>query len=136
MGKKVLVVDDSFMMRTLIKDILKADEDLEVVGEANNGAEALEKVQALSPQVILLDIEMPNMDGLEFMKRMKLLNNKAKIVVISSVALPGTPQAAEAKKLGALEIIPKPSGAMSLDLKAKKGSEIVKVTRRAAGLLG
>jgi two-component system chemotaxis response regulator CheB len=135
MAKKVLIVDDSFMMRTLIKDIIKVDPELEVVGEAADGKIALEKVKELSPHVILLDIEMPNMDGIEFMQHLKPIS-KAKVVVISSVALPGTPKAKEVTQLGAVEIIGKPSGAMSLDLKAKKGSDIAKATRRAAGLLG
>lgn len=133
MAKNILVVDDSFVMRTLMKDILSADKELKVVGEAANGAEALEKAKALSPDVIMLDIEMPGMDGIEAMKRLKLIS-PAKVVIVSSVAQTGSPQAAEARRLGAFDIIAKPSGAMSLDLKAKKGSDIVKTARRAAGL--
>ncbi len=130
---KVLVVDDSFVMRTLIKDIISSDPDLQVVGEAANGSDALEKVRLLSPDVLLLDIEMPGMDGIECMKRLKLIS-PCKIVVVSSVAQVGSPQAMEARRLGAVDVISKPSGALSLDLKAKKGSDIVTVSRRAAGL--
>ena len=133
MAKKILIVDDSFVMRTLMKDILSADSDLKVVGEAANGSEALEKAKALSPDVIMLDIEMPGMDGIEAMKRLKLIS-PAKVVIVSSVAQTGSPQATEARRLGAFDIIAKPSGAMSLDLKTKKGSDIVKTARRAAGL--
>lgn len=133
MAKKVLVVDDSFVMRTLMKDILSADPDLQVVGEGANGNEALEKAKALSPDVIMLDIEMPGMDGIEALKRLKLVST-AKVVIVSSVAQTGSPQAMEARRLGAFDIIAKPSGAMSLDLKAKKGSDIVKTARRAVGL--
>lgn len=133
MAKKVLVVDDSFVMRTLMKDILKADPDLEVVGEAGNGNEAIDKAKALSPDIILLDIEMPGMDGIEAMKRLKLVS-RAKVIIVSSVAQTGSPQAMEARRLGAFDIIAKPSGAMSLDLKAKKGSDIVTTARRAVGL--
>ena len=67
MTKKILVVDDSFVMRTLIKDILSVDSELQVVGEAVNGIETLEKVRQLQPDVVLLDIEMPGMDGIECM---------------------------------------------------------------------
>lgn len=133
MAKKVLVVDDSFVMRTLMKDIFKADDELEVVGEAANGLEAIEKAKALSPDVIMLDIEMPGMDGIEAMKRLKLVS-RAKVIIVSSVAQTGSPQAMEARRLGAFDIIAKPSGAMSLDLKAKKGSDIVITARRAVGL--
>ena len=131
--KKVLVVDDSFVMRTLIKDIVSSDPDLEVVGDAANGKLALEAAKKLNPNVILLDIEMPEMDGLECLKRLKLLS-AAKVIIISSVAQTGSPQALQARRDGAADVIAKPSGAMSLDLAAKKGHEIVKAVRRAAGL--
>lgn len=135
MTKSVLVVDDSFVMRTLIKDIVSSDTDLKVVGEAANGMEALEKVKALSPDVILLDIEMPGMDGIECLKRLKLIS-PARVVVVSSVAQTGSVQAMEARRLGVFDVISKPSGALSLDLKSKKGSDIVKTVRKAVGLPG
>lgn len=133
MSKKILVVDDSFMMRTLITDIVSADPDLKVIGDAENGKIALEKAKALTPDVILMDIEMPEMSGLEALKRLTLVS-KAKVIIISSVAQVGSPQAIEARKLGAFAVIPKPSGSMSLDIAQKKGSEIVQTARRAAGL--
>jgi two-component system chemotaxis response regulator CheB len=133
MTKKIMVVDDSFVMRTLIKDILSADPELQVVGEAANGTEALEKVKELQPDVMLLDIEMPGMDGIECLKRLKLVS-ACKVVIVSSVAQVGSSQSVEARKLGVIDVISKPSGALSLDLKAKKGSDIVKISRRAAGL--
>jgi len=130
---KVMVVDDSFVMRTLIKDIVSSDSDLKVVGEAANGAEALEVAKKCSPDVVLLDIEMPTMNGLECLKRMKLVST-AKVIIISSVAQVGSPQTMEARRNGAFDVITKPSGAMSLDLKAKKGHDIVKAVRKAVGL--
>ncbi len=133
MPKTIIVVDDSFVMRTLIKDILSVDPDLQVVGEAANGIETLEKVRQLQPDLLLLDIEMPGMDGIECLKRLKLLS-PCKVVIVSSVAQAGSQQAMESRKLGAFDVISKPSGALSLDLKAKKGSDIVKISRRAVGL--
>lgn len=134
MAKKVLVVDDSFVMRTVIKDIVKADPDLEVVGDAGNGLLALTAAKELKPDVILLDIEMPEMDGLECLKRLKLVS-AAKVIIVSSVAQTGSPQALQARRDGAADVIAKPSGAMSLDLGQKKGHDIVKAVRKAAGLL-
>lgn len=133
MSKTVLIVDDSFMMRTLVKDIVAADPELKVVGDAENGKVALDKVKELKPDAVLLDIEMPEMDGLEALKRMSLIS-KAKVIILSSVAQVGSPQAMEARKLGAFAVIPKPSGSMSLDIAQKKGSEIVQTLRKAVGL--
>ena len=82
---------------------------------------------------IVLDLEMPEMSGIEMLKRLALLG-KAKVVVVSSVGQTGSPQAMEARRLGAVDVIAKPSGAMSLDLQAKKGHEIVQALRRALGL--
>lgn len=130
---KVLVVDDSFVMRSLVKKIIEADADLKIVGEAGNGQEALDQIPGTAPDIVLLDIEMPVMDGLECLKRLRL-QSRAKVIILSSVAQVGSPQAMEARKQGAFEIIAKPSGAMSLDLAAKKGHDIVKACRRAAGL--
>ena len=131
--KQILVVDDSFIMRTIIKDIVDADPELEVVGFAENGKIGLERVRDLKPDAILLDLEMPEMSGIEMMKRLALLG-KTKVVVISSVGQTGSPQAMEARRLGAVDVIAKPSGAMSLDLQAKKGHEIVLSLRRALDL--
>ncbi len=133
MAVTVLVVDDSFMMRTLVANIVKSDPDLSVVGDAENGKIGCAKVASLTPDVVLLDIEMPEMDGLEALKRIKL-SSKSKVIILSSVAQVGSPQAMEARRLGAFDVIAKPSGAMSLDIKEKRGSEIVKAVRKAAGL--
>ena len=131
--KRILVVDDSFIMRRIIKDIVDSDSDLEVVGFAENGKIGLERLRELRPDAIVLDLEMPEMSGIEMLKRLALLG-KTKVVVVSSVGQTGSPQALEARRLGALDVIPKPSGAMSLDLQAKKGHEIVQALRRALAL--
>jgi two-component system chemotaxis response regulator CheB len=131
--KKILIVDDSGMMRNLVKQILAVDPEVDVIGEADNGQSCIIKAKELKPDVILLDIEIPVMNGLEAMKRLKLVS-RAKVVILSSVAQVGSPAAAEAKALGAVAVIPKPSGAVSLDLKAKRGHEIVRIVRQAAGL--
>ncbi|HEY1736549.1 MAG TPA: response regulator [Methylovirgula sp.] len=133
MAHRVLIVDDSGFMRNIVKQILVVDEDLEVAGEAEDGQVALEREKDLKPEVVLLDIEMPKLDGLNVLKRLKL-TSRAKVVILSSVAQLGSPAALEARRLGAFDVIAKPSGAISLDLKAKCGHEILKVVRAAIGL--
>jgi two-component system chemotaxis response regulator CheB len=128
---KVLVVDDSVMMQMLVTEIVSSDPNLEVVGTADNGKECLACVRELAPDVILLDIEMPIMDGIETLKRLKLVS-KARVVVLSSVAQAGSPKAIEAKALGAADVIAKPSGAVSLDLETKRGHLITSTIRRVA----
>jgi len=130
--KRILIVDDSFVMRALLRGIVTSDPDLEVAGEATNGLEALQQVKEMAPDLVLLDIEMPHMDGIECLKRLRLMSKVP--VIIVSVAQAGSPQAIEARKFGAAEVIAKPSGAMSLDLNAKKGHEIVTASRRVLGL--
>lgn len=127
---KVLIVDDSFLMRRVIRNIIEKDSDFEVVDEAANGLEALECTALKNPDVILLDIEMPKMDGLEFLRHAALLTN-ARIVIISSVAQLGSPQAVEALSLGASDIVPKPSGVLSMDLEERKSQELLGVIRKA-----
>lgn len=121
---KVLIVDDSFLMRRIIRNILEKDDTLVVVGEASDGVIALEKASELSPDVILLDIEMPNMDGIEFLRRSRL-STSAKIIIISSVARIDSPEAREVLELGAADIIPKPSGVLSLDFEEQKSRELL-----------
>jgi two-component system chemotaxis response regulator CheB len=133
MTKNILIVDDSFIMRTIIKDIIESDPELKVVGFGENGKIGLQKTRELKPDAVILDLEMPEMSGLDMMKRLALVS-KAKVIVVSSVAQVGSPQAVEARRLGAADVIGKPSGAMSLDLEAKKGHEIVQAVRRALGL--
>ena len=121
---KVLIVDDSFLMRRIIRNILEKDSSLEVVGEASDGVIALEKVAELAPDIILLDIEMPNMDGIEFLRRAKLVTS-AKVIIISSVARIDSKEAREVLELGAADIIPKPSGVLSIDFEEQKSLELL-----------
>jgi two-component system chemotaxis response regulator CheB len=122
--KKVLIVDDSFLMRRIIRNVLEKDPSLTIVGEAEDGAIALEKVPELTPDIILLDIEMPNMDGIEFLRRSKLVTS-AKIIIISSVARIDSNETRAVLELGAADIIAKPSGVLSLDFEEKKSQELL-----------
>lgn len=131
--KRVLIVDDSFIMRKLIRDIVESDDDLEVVDTAENGKIALQKVREALPDLVLLDIEMPEMSGLETLRRLGL-RSKSKVIILSSLGQEGTPETTDARRLGAAAVIGKPSGAISLDLQARKGSEIVRTIRDVLGL--
>jgi class 3 adenylate cyclase/ActR/RegA family two-component response regulator len=132
--KRVLVVDDSFIMRKLVTEIVESDPDLEVVDTAENGMVALKKVRQVKPDVVLLDIEMPEMSGLETLRRLGL-RSPCKVVILSSlVDNADSAERIEALRLGAVATIAKPSGGVSLDLKQKRASKIVDVLRRTLGL--
>ena len=121
--KKIMVVDDAAMMRLVIRNMLGRDPHIHLAGFASNGKEALEKLDAVQPDLILLDIEMPEMDGLEFLRHARL-KSQAKVVMLTSMAPKGSTKAMRARSLGADAIISKPSGAVSYDLERKRGSEI------------
>ena len=130
MSSKVMIVDDSAMMRLVIKSIVEKIPGFEVAANAANGRLALVELQKHSDlALILLDIEMPEMNGLEFLRHAKL-KTRAKICILSSVAVSGSPYAAKAHALGADAIVTKPSGAVSYDLAEKRGSELAHVMRR------
>jgi two-component system chemotaxis response regulator CheB len=122
--KRVMIVEDATMMRIIINNLVREDPHLLVVGYAVNGKDALEKLPSLRPDLILLDIEMPEMDGLQFLRHARL-KSRAKVVVLTSVAPIGSPKAVQARALGANAIISKPSGAISYDLEEKRGSQLI-----------
>lgn len=106
---RVLVVDDSAIMRRLIVDILKEDKEIEVLDVAKNGKEAIEKAKILKPDVITLDIEMPEMNGLEALKILRREIPSAKVIMFSSLTQEGAKATIEALTLGAHDFVPKPS---------------------------
>ena len=131
--KKIMLVDDSSMMRLIIRNLLITDPNLTVESSVENGKKAIEKLQVEQPDLILLDLEMPEMDGLEFL-RVARTKTSAKIVVLSSVVPAGSPKAMQALSLGAEAIISKPSGAVSFDLKDTRGTELFQVIYHQLGL--
>lgn len=105
---KVLVVDDTVIYRQVISNILSQWPDVEVVGTANNGRIALSKIDALKPDLLTLDIEMPEMDGLEVLRCLKKDWPDVEAIVLSSLTQKGGEMTIKALELGAFDFIPKP----------------------------
>jgi class 3 adenylate cyclase/CheY-like chemotaxis protein len=131
---KVLVVDDSFIIRKLVSEIIVSDQDFVLAGQAENGKAALRLVREVKPDLVLLDIEMPEMSGLETLRRLGLRSPCHVIILSSLVGAEDSKERLEAQRLGAAATISKPSGAVSLDLKQKRASEVVATMRRVVGL--
>jgi two-component system chemotaxis response regulator CheB len=110
---RVLVVDDSAIVRKVISEILAAQPDLEVVGTAPDPFVARDKILALRPDVLTLDIEMPRMDGLTFLDRL-MRHHPLPVVVISSLTQSSTRAALEALNRGAVDVLAKPGGPYSV----------------------
>jgi len=130
--KKIMIVDDSSAMRLVIRNFINSDPNYVVVQTAANGKEALEKLASANPDLILLDLEMPEMNGLDFLRHARLKTH-AKLVVLSSTVEAGSPNVTKARALGADAVVLKPSGAISYDLADKKGSELWQVIHRLLG---
>ncbi|MGF7057156.1 response regulator [Brassicibacter mesophilus] len=105
MANGVLIVDDAAFMRMMIKDILSKN-GFEVLGEAENGAKAIEKYKELNPDLVIMDITMPEVDGIQAVKEIKKLNSGAKIVMCSAMGQQA--MVIEAIQAGAKDFIVKP----------------------------
>jgi two-component system chemotaxis response regulator CheB len=110
---RVLIVDDSAIVRKILTDALAEEPDLEVVGTAPDPYVARDKILSLHPDVLTLDIEMPRMDGLTFLKKLMHFH-PLPAIVISSLAQPSCRAAVEALELGAVEVLAKPGGPYSV----------------------
>ncbi len=109
---KLLVVDDSALVRKIITESLSKDPDIEVVGTAMDPIIAKDKILKLNPDVLTLDIEMPRMDGLTFLKLL-MKNRPMPVIIFSSLTQEGSQKAMEALQAGAVDILAKPSGSFS-----------------------
>jgi two-component system, chemotaxis family, protein-glutamate methylesterase/glutaminase len=131
---RVLVVDDSALMRKLIPAILERDSSIEVVGTAMDGAFALKKIEELHPDVITLDLEMPRMDGMETL-RLIMRRAPLPVIVFSTHSKEGAYSTFKALALGAIDFVAKPKNAAAghLDAIAVQLVEKIKVAKRASG---
>jgi two-component system chemotaxis response regulator CheB len=127
---RVLVVDDSALMRKLVSDMLAQDRDIEVIGQARDGADALVKIAALKPDVVTLDVEMPVMDGLETLSRI-MKDHPIPVIMLSSLTQEGAATTMKCLHMGAVDFVGKPSGSISLDVQ-KVAADLIAKTKMAA----
>ncbi len=119
---KVMIVDDSLFMRGAIKKILESDKHFEVVGQASDGAMAVQRVAKLNPDVITMDFNMPIMNGVEAVRRI-MAQHPTPIVMLSAHTTEGARETIEALEHGAVDFITKPSGEVSSDI-SRVGPEL------------
>ncbi|MFO0775881.1 MAG: chemotaxis response regulator protein-glutamate methylesterase [Nitrospiraceae bacterium] len=110
---RTLVVDDSALVRQIMTDLLSHDEDIEVIGTAQDPYVAREKIKALNPDVITLDVEMPRMDGLTFLEKL-MAGRPMPVIMVSSLTEAGCQTTLRALELGAVDFVTKPK----LDVRA------------------
>ncbi len=127
---RVLVVDDSAFMCKVLESIFNADEQLQVVGRARDGREAIALSESLKPDVITMDLNMPHLDGLQATAHI-MTSNPRPIVVVSSETREGAASTLKALELGAIEFVTKPSSGIDLDMQSVK-DDLVRKVRMAA----
>src|SRR5258707_2377413 len=123
---RVLIVDDSTFMRKVLETILISDPQLQVIGHAKDGREAIALAESLKPDVITMDINMPHMDGLQATAQIMTANPRP-IVVLSSESKDGAASTLKALELGAIEFVAKPNSAIDLDMQSIREDLLRKV---------
>src|ERR1700732_45601 len=127
---RVLIVDDSTFMRKVLETILNSDDQLQVVGQAKDGREAITLAESLKPDVITMDINMPHVDGLQATAQI-MTTNPRPIVIVSSESKDGAASTLKALELGAIEFVAKPSSGIDLDMQSIK-EDLLRKVRMAA----
>lgn len=128
---RVLVVDDSALMRKLIPQIIERDSSIHVVGTAMDGTFALRKIVELKPNVVTLDLEMPRMDGMETLREITK-THKVPVIVVSSHSTQGAASTFKALSLGAIDFVAKPHDVLSAQMD-EIGYELISKIKAAAG---
>ena len=128
---RVLIVDDSALVRQMLSEMLARDPAIEVVGTAGDAHIAREKIKQLNPDVLTLDVEMPRMDGLTFLRNLMRLRPMP-VVMVSSLAEHGAEVTLDALALGAVDYLPKPRVDIAATLGAY-GDELIEKVKAAAG---
>lgn len=128
---RVLVVDDSLFMRTLLVNIMEAYDDIEVIGTAKDGYEAIEKVHLLRPDLITLDVDMPRLDGLTTLGYI-MSECPTPVIMVSAVVGRNSEATMKALDYGAVDFIAKPTGQISLNIRTVEDELITKIRTAAA----
>lgn len=127
---RVLIVDDSMVVRKMVSDALRGDPQLEVVGTANDPYDARDKILELKPDVVTLDIEMPKMDGITFLKIL-MKHHPLPVIVMSSLSKAGSQMALDALEAGAVDVLAKPGSSIFLSDLAPDLIHKIKLAARA-----
>jgi two-component system chemotaxis response regulator CheB len=131
---RVLVVDDSAVIRQLLTNVLSADPEIEVVGSAPDPHVARERIKALNPDVVTLDVEMPRMDGLTFLRKIMTLRPMP-VVMVSTLTQAGTEVTIEALEIGAVDFVAKPNSDLVLsDLGVELRAKVKAAARTRVGI--
>lgn len=127
---RVLIVDDSAYMRVVLKDMLESDHGVKVIGASKDGLEAIEMAKSLAPDVVLLDIQMPKIDGIATLQRI-MKEAPTRVVMLSAMDKVDDQLPLRALEMGAVDFISKPSGPISIDIVHFK-DEIIKIIKNVA----
>ncbi len=130
----VLVVDDSAYMRKVISGMIQSDDGLFVIDTARNGLDAIEKIKKYKPDVVTLDVEMPELDGLSALVRI-MKECPTSVIMLSSLTREGSETTIKALTIGAVDFVAKPSGTISLDINKVKDELITKIKTSARAVI-
>lgn len=125
-----MIVDDSLLVRKTLSEVFASDDDLEVIGEASDPYMAAQELRKMAPDVITLDIEMPKMDGITFLKKL-MSQHPIPVVVISTLTQKGTIEALKALEYGAVEVLAKPKINTKAEILEQKDN-LIRVIKSAA----
>lgn len=127
---KVLIVDDSAFMRSALANMLSSDPEIQIVGSARDGLEAIEKVAQLKPDIVTMDVEMPRMDGIAALRHI-MAHTPVPVIMVSSLTAEGAQITIEALEIGAVDFIPKNLSEMSLNILRLKEVLVDKIKQLA-----